>query len=345
MQKIIGLKLKKAREETGLNQGAFAKALGLSSQFISFLESGRRAPSLDTLNKIASYLNKDMAYFFEEKGDAFDCLFKGEGLDKKAIEVFKKFRRYCEEYLQIEESTSRRLVLAPLYSLISAERMADEERRRLGLGDESIRDIFGLVESNGLRIFRYPIPEESKVAGVFIYLEEKAAAFALINGYQSFGRQVYSVAHEYGHYLKNRLESPIVDNPDVFIDEYVSLYSPREQFAQAFARRFLMPPAKVNEIIEKDIRSRKLTYGDVLYLKRYFAVSTDAMLRTLKDMAYLSRAQLEEYFKLDADRREKELFGNLTGEGESGWLSKIRKRAVLSERYKLLAAEAVKKKK
>jgi Zn-dependent peptidase ImmA (M78 family) len=242
--------------------------------------------------------------------------------------------------------------------------MAEEERRRLGLGEEPIRDTFALCEANGCRILRMPMPEESKVSGVFIYLEQKEAAFALVNNAQSFGRQSYSAAHEYCHYLKDRNEGPVIDNADVFIDEYASLYHPREQFAQTFAARFLMPPAKVREIVEKDLRvmpPQRLTLDHALYLKRYFGVSTLAMLRTLRALGYIGRLQLEEYAKLDPDDREREVFGNVLGGGAdrnvasgvvAGTLGKLgagkllaknRKKAVPSDRYRLLQHEVARK--
>jgi Zn-dependent peptidase ImmA (M78 family) len=270
----------------------------------------------------------------------------------------------------------RRLELAPLYAPnISAERMADEERRRLGLGSEPVRDIFALVEANGCRILRMPLPEDSKVSGAFIYLEQKEAAFALVNSAQPAGRQAFSAAHEYCHYLKDRTEGPVIESPDVFIDEYASLYHPREPYAQTFAARFLMPPAKIREIIEKDLRvfsPQRLTYDQVLYLKRYFGVSTLAMLRTLRTMGYIGRTQLDDYAKADPEKREKDVFGNATGgNGEKGktggggvaaalakgipglealgrpaaLFSKIRHHAIPSDRYKLLQQEAAKKRK
>ena len=60
MHGVSGGKLKKARTELGLSQGAVGRALGLSSEFISLLEADKRAPSLATLNKIASLLRKDI---------------------------------------------------------------------------------------------------------------------------------------------------------------------------------------------------------------------------------------------------------------------------------------------
>ena len=368
MDKFIGTKLRKSRESLGLSQSAFGLAVGLSSEYISLLEAGKRSPSFTTLQKLAGFLNRDIGYFFYEKAaplDSFTLLFRAEAVDERAREELQKFRRYCDDYLRLEAATGRCLALAPLYApTISAERMAEEERRRLGLGEEPIRDVFALCEANGCHILRMPMPEESKVSGVFIYLEQKEAAFALVNCGQSLGRQSYSAAHEYCHYLKDRNEGPVIDNPDVFIDEYASLYHPREQFAQAFAARFLMPPGKVREIIEKDLRvvpPQRLILDHALYLKRYFGVSTLAMLRTLRALGFIGRTQLEEYSKLDPDEREREVFGNIFGGsadragavgivagtigllGAGKLLGKNRKKAIPSDRFRLLQHEAARK--
>jgi hypothetical protein len=136
-----------------------------------------------------------------------------------------------------------------------------------------------------------------------------------------------------------------------------------------------MPPAKVKEIIEKDLRvfsPQRVTYDQVLYLKRYFGVSTLAMLRTLRNMGYIGRTQLDDYAKADPEKREKDVFGSATGgNGEKGkaggggvaaavakgipglealgrpaaLFSKIRHHAIPSDRYKLLQQEAAKKRK
>jgi len=356
MQTVLPHKIRKAREAAHLSQGAFARALGLSSEYISLLEAGKRTPSMATLHKIAAFLNRDMAYFFHEKPtppDAFTLLFRAESVDDRTREELQKFRRYCDDYLRLEVFTGRKLDLAPLYgSNVVPEHMADEERRRLGLGQEPIRDVFSLFETNGCRILRMPMPAESKVSGVFIYLEAKEAAFALVNSAQSVGRQAFSAAHEYCHYLKDRTEGPVIDNPDVFVDEYASLYHPREPFAQAFAARFLMPPAKIREMVEKDFRSQRVGFDQVLYLKRYFGVSTLAMLRTLRTLGYVSKAQFDEFAQVDPAAREKELFGNLTdGNGNGGTsagpvgglIAKFRRRPTPSDRYKLLQREAMRK--
>ncbi len=341
MDKLLGTRLKKAREEVNLSQGAFAKALGLSSEYISLLESGKRTPSFETLQKVAGFLNKNIAYFFEDRRPAFEALFDRAETDDRVRRDLQKFRATCDRYLELEEATGRRLDVAPSYSRISPERLAEEERRRLGLGDEPIRDVMALCEVNGLRVVRQTLGDEARIAGVFVFDAERKAAFALVNANEPAGLQTLIAAHLYGHYLMDRAESPIVDNPDVVIDEYVSLYPPREQFAQAFASRFLVPPGKLADLIEKDLRTRSLTFDDVLFLKRYFGVSTRAMLRTLRAAGILPETKFEEFFRRGPEDREQEIFGSLSGQEERRARTLFRKsRTIPSDRFRLLAAEA-----
>lgn len=332
MPGILGIKLRIERESLGITQEELAKAVGLSSEFISLLELGKRMPSLDSLKSIAEFLKKDLSYFLRERETAFERLFSQKPIKSEIKSALKKFEKYCDDYIKVEETAGRRLELAPAYSHISPERLARDERGRLGLGDSPIRDIFLLVEMNGMRVFRQSLPEEYKIAGVFIYFEIKEAAFALINKNLSEGEQVFIAAHEYYHYLKDRYADPIIDNPDVFMEEYVSLYHPREKFAQTFARRFLMPPTKVKEIIEKDLKSSRLEFEDVVYLKRYFGVSTLAMIQTLRELECIDYAQYKKFRGLDDESYEKALFGK-----SSGMEAKGRGKSLPSDRFKSLA--------
>jgi transcriptional regulator with XRE-family HTH domain len=347
MDKLLGTRLKRAREEVNLSQGAFAKSLGLSSEYISLLESGKRTPSFETLLKVAGFLNKNVSYFFEDRRSAFEALFDravGDNrleADDRTRRDLLKFRATCEKYLELEDVTGRRLDLAPQYARISPERLAEEERRRLGLGNEPIRDVLGLCEVNGCRIIRQTLADEARIAGLFVFDEERKAAFALINANEPPGLQTLIAAHLYGHYLVDRGDGPIVDDPDVVVDEYVSLYPPREQFAQTFASRFLVPPDKLKEIVEKDLRVKSLTFDDVLFLKRYFGVSTRAMLRTLRGRGVLPETKFEEFFKRNPEDREQEVFGAVSGQEEKRSRALFRKsKTIPSDRFRLLAAEA-----
>jgi len=334
----LGDKLRRAREHVGLTQEELAKAVNLSSEFISLIEIGKRSPSLDSLKRITNYLKQDIAYFLTEEKNVFDLLLEEKNLNKTAKKEIRKFRKYCEDYLKLEDLTGRRINLAPEYRSISPAVMACEERQRLGAGNEPIRNIFSLLETNGMRILRQPMAEEAQVAGIFVFYQAEQSAFALIDSTQSYGQQMLTAAHEYCHYLRDRRGGPIIDNSDIFIDEYLPLYHPREKFAQKFALHFLVPQEKLKQIVQSEFRTGNLHFEDVIYLKRYFGISTGIMLKLLHQQGYMTRQKLHKYKELDHISYEMSLFGDLVGETP---VEKNKRQSVSSDRYKSLGVLAM----
>ena len=333
MKGKFGAKLRRARENFGLTQEELSKAVGLSSEFISLLEIGKRTPSVDSLLRLSEFLKKDIGYFLQQSEENFQLLLKEKKLSREARTVIRRMQRYCEDYLHLEELSQRRAETAPLYQIASAERLAQEERKRLGLGDEPIRDVFGLLEINGLKIMRQNIPEKAQIAAVFVFFDAEQAAFALLDSSRPLGDQVVTAVHVYAHYLKDRSAGPILDNPDVFVDEYLPLYHPREKFAQKFAFHFLVPHQKLKYIIQKEMHGRSLHFEDIIYLKRYFGVRTLTLLHILHNLEIIPQHRYHEYRQLDQDAFERSLFGEVS---EAERLGKSRPRTISSERYKML---------
>jgi transcriptional regulator with XRE-family HTH domain len=58
----FGPVLRRRRADLRISQGALAERTGLSQNYVSLLESGRRLPSLDTLAAIAAQLNVPPSY-------------------------------------------------------------------------------------------------------------------------------------------------------------------------------------------------------------------------------------------------------------------------------------------
>ena len=56
MRKLVGRNAARLREEAGLTQEQLAERCGLSQQYLSGLESGRRNPTVVTLYEIAAAL-------------------------------------------------------------------------------------------------------------------------------------------------------------------------------------------------------------------------------------------------------------------------------------------------
>jgi transcriptional regulator with XRE-family HTH domain len=61
----IGGRIKDKREKAGMTQEELSEAVGISQNFLSQMETGRRNPSIGTLNKIATALNSPIHTFFQ----------------------------------------------------------------------------------------------------------------------------------------------------------------------------------------------------------------------------------------------------------------------------------------
>jgi Zn-dependent peptidase ImmA (M78 family) len=145
---------------------------------------------------------------------------------------------------------------------------------------------------------------------MFVFLDYKQSAFALVNSDQPFHQQILTALHEYGHYLKDRFDGPIIDNPDIFIEDYITLYHGREKYAQTFALHFLLPPERLRDFVERDLRSKQLNLQDVLYIRRCYDVSFLVLLQMLKKLEYISLGQFKEFQKLDWEQHEAAIFGS-----------------------------------
>lgn len=56
LPKLLGKKVKRIRKEMKLTQEQVAEKVGVSTNYIGFIEQGRYAPSLEVIEKIAKVL-------------------------------------------------------------------------------------------------------------------------------------------------------------------------------------------------------------------------------------------------------------------------------------------------
>lgn len=338
MRNIVGLKIRKLREDHGISQSELAGSIGVSREFISLLELGRREPSLETLSEIARFFQKSMMYFIGSKEDEFDLLLQAEKHLAPFTREIKRFKKLCSRYLQLETKMDACLQLAPLYANITAPVMAAEERRRLGLGTQLASDIMTLMEHNGLHILKRALPSGVNITGIMIFWKRYQAAFALINSRFSREQQVFTAAHLYSHYLKDRSDGPVIDNTDIFIPEYSSLYPVKEKFAQTFAIHFLLPEEALRRIMEHVLFAKHPDYAAVLYFKRCFGVPIEIVLHRLFLMGILSRSEVKEYKKENNEDGGRTVFHE-----KKKTPAREKASPEFSDRYKTLAFQALKK--
>lgn len=319
----VGEKLRQARERRNLSQSQVARMVNCTREYISMIESGRRMPKVDLLRKLSAIYGVDIRWLLEGKeeseDDTFKMLLRAPELtpaDRKAIEEFVK---YCEDYAWLEEKLGIRKHEVPEQHKpppsnwremqAQAKWLAKEERGRLQLGDGPIRDIFSLLENQGVHVIRIPMPR-SQLDGAFAYDPEKGA-FILVNSDRTKGKQTFTAAHEYCHYLRDRSKGYRPCKADD--EDYLSRIQHRdvEKFADLFATHFLMPEESVRQIVEEQFGiGRALHAEEVIYLKRYFGVSYSAMLIRLLELGYISKDQYDQLKKVSVERLERSLYGS-----------------------------------
>ncbi len=190
------------------------------------------------------------------------------------------------DYLELEQITDSPLVtkypneyrIEGLRVDLAAEDVANQERKRLGLGDGPIPILRDILEQDvGLRIFYLAI-QPSKYSAMYIYDHELGGCIG-INNLHPEERRRWSLAHDYGHFLAHRYK------PTMFIVNNYQRMPQSEQFADYFAACFLMPASGLTMRFN-DIRKtkEKIVVADLCMLAHFYGVSVAALTLRLEDL-------------------------------------------------------------
>lgn len=297
---LLARRLVQARREMGLSQEKAAQALGITREYLSMLESGKRKPTMALLRKIAEFYARPIRWFFgaeEPKGrQVLNLLLQSKtptSLSPESRLVLGRFLQWCDELSALERLLGITLPPLPRYDwdaeLTSdvlkqfAEEIATAERARLHLGDQPIRDIFALLEKQGIKVFRLEAPE-GEIDGAMVY-DAVLGASLFVNAKHPLGKQNFIAAHQYAHLLKDRDEGAALCRLSDLLDEEREKVSWEECFANLFAAAFLMPRATIQSIVE-GLFEGHLSEGALVYLRRQFGVSYEALFFRLKELGY-----------------------------------------------------------
>ncbi|MBL0178923.1 MAG: ImmA/IrrE family metallo-endopeptidase [Gemmatimonadetes bacterium] len=326
---ILGQRLRSAREAVGLTQESSAAALELSRPAISELEAGRRRVSSLELARLAQLYGREatelLAPAFSE-ADPLRALFRAQPsleLNDELRQILLAWRHRARALTDLEAKLElpRRLCTAGQYpgnalssrwdAIQQGERLAEEERARLGLGRAPAPELPMLLESQGVRTALVPLPDD--ISG--LTLQERAQdLMILVNAGHATTRHRFSFAHEYAHVLIDRERGSIVSRAGDR-DELI------EMRANSFAAGFLMPPDGVIEFVRElgkgrgsrdsamvfdeslgsPLRvegraapgSQDLQTYDAELAARYFGVSRIAMIYRFKTLGLIKQPHLE----------------------------------------------------
>ena len=337
----LGRQLRAAREARGLSQRAVADALGVPRTAVTHIEAGSRSVSTLELTKLAECYRRPVSHFFEDAGEdenegVLVALHRTvPGLERSAgvREQVDRCVALCREGVVLEKLLGLGpRVGPPVYdvraprtvgeAVTQAERLADEERRRLNIGNTPLSDVSELIGSQGIWASGIELP--GHMSGLFLRHSSIGLAI-LVNASHPRGRKRFSYAHEYAHALLDRGGTVSVSTTENSAELV-------EKRANAFAAAFLMPRNGVSEVlrsldkglpsrheqtifdaatgghIEAELRppvgSQRITYKDVALVAHHFGVSYQAVLYRLKSLKYVSQRDTDGLLEQERFGRE-----------------------------------------
>jgi len=298
--KVLGAKLKQARVARGLKQDEVAEKLGLVRTTLVAMEQGTRRITARELVELAKLYGRSISDWLGEEAPPSLPLVPQFRLPphlKRLTEQdvqgsVEQLDSLAQDYLSLEKLNGTQLPrrYPPVYPFeipgvnveLRGEEVAAEERIRLGLGDGPISNLRELLgEVVGIRVFFIDLP--AAVGGLYAFNDELGACIA-INRKHPAPRALWSLAHEYGHFLTTRFMA------DVSLwDEEPWGKLAAERFADSFAKNFLMPRTGVNRHLTDAVRvhGKGVTVADVMTLSHQYRVSAEAMFRRLEELKRL----------------------------------------------------------
>jgi Zn-dependent peptidase ImmA (M78 family)/DNA-binding XRE family transcriptional regulator len=309
----LGRELQLARTKSGLTQADVAQMLDVARTTITAIEKGERRIKPDELIKLVRAYGRQVNDFVRQRPpiEPFQVQFRGpflrsENEDKEISTYIDQLEDLSRDYFELEQITNSPLVrkYPNEYSIdgirvdLAAEDVANQERKRLGLGDGPIPILREVLEQDvGLRIFYLAI-KPSKYSAMYLYDHDLGGCIG-VNLLHPEERRRWSLAHDYGHFLANRYK------PTMFVINNYQRVPQSEQFADYFAAYFLMPTSGLTMRFN-DIRKtkEKIVVADLCTLAHYYGVSVEALTLRLEELKLIPTGVWERLQQGDFKVRE-----------------------------------------
>jgi Zn-dependent peptidase ImmA (M78 family)/transcriptional regulator with XRE-family HTH domain len=313
-----GRALARARGRAGLSQEAVARAIGTNRVLLSYYESGKRQPPLALVAALAGLYGISIDELLgrvdrggETAGEA-ELLYRAApvALSQRSRAEIRRFLRLVEAYVDLirevggeppGHGVSPLAPAAPQARRREAKRLAREFRRYVGLDAGPIDDLFRLVGDEVL-IFRLALGSNlERAPSGFFYNHPQAGFCIVVNSDMTFGRQVFTLAHELAHAFFHS------QNRDVVISMAGGGADP-ERFADLFAGELLVPEDALRGAID-DLQAWERVADPivVIHLQRRFGVSYAALLVRLRQEGFLGQPEYDALAGISASTLAKHL--------------------------------------
>lgn len=278
-EKTIAENVRRLRYEKGLTQQELAQASGLSRAGYRNVETGESVPRADTLKAIARALEVPVRELVTPVRQLERVRFRSFKRLKTRAQILARVSRWLEDFNALEQMLDDRhpyrLMDLADDSNVEPKRLATRVRDALDLRpSEPIRDICGLLESNGIKVLPVEIASDA-FFGLSVAPDDGGPAI-VVNTWEriSVERWIFTAAHELGHLLLHLHEYDVTEQDES---------ERQEKEANVFASHLLMPEVEFRREWE-DARGLPLV-NRVLKVKRMFRVSYRTVLYRLAEQS------------------------------------------------------------
>lgn len=303
----LGERIADTRKRAKLTQAELAAKVGLARTTIVAVEKGERRPTNDELVRLSEALAVPLHELLRERvstghvSPRFRMARVGAAATDQETAVVE-LERLGRHYVELERLNGLSRVPSPLESLQSYRARTDERtdmrtlgadaaravRSALGLGDAPAVNLEERLEMEaGLRIFHLDLPPT--IGALFVWSDELGALVGL-NRKQPHERRRLSLAHETGHFLRDR------ESGDVLVlNGPPSRTDASEVFADAFALEFLLPASGLSRAFNDRLRANGTGFyiADLIALADLYQVSFEALTLRLEDLRLIPSGTFE----------------------------------------------------
>ena len=290
---MFGQRLRLARKRAGLSMRSLADQMSpkISAQAISKYEAGKMLPSSAVLVALGKALDVSLDFLMSAQVEELDGLefrkhSRTSARDRARAEaiLIDNLERYLaiEHILDIPGSVewAERRRYDSVASDTEIDDKADALRNAWQLGMDPIPSLCELLESKGIKVVEDDLPERINGLACRVLRDGKPAAEAVIVSNRiSVERKRLTLAHELAHRIIRSTGNPAIK---------------LEKAMNRFAGAFLIPSQHLLALAG-DHRSR-ITYYEIIRLKRIYGVSATAMLIRLRQVGVLSPGTVQHAF-------------------------------------------------
>lgn len=267
---ILAANLKRARKAAKLSQIDAAAKAGISRNGYRKIESAEGEPKPDTLARIAAAVGVSVTDLLRPVEPLRSVRFRARKKMRSREEMIASVSRWLHDYAWLEKELGTQIE----FGFASARREGNEApkevalkaRGAVGLGVEPVRDICGMLEDHGVKVY---VPSLAANGFFGLSVSEDPGPAVVVNAWDriTVERRIFTAAHELGHLLLHPL-AYVVEQADERAEE--------EKEADEFAGYFLMP----DELFNKEWNeARGLDLVDAVFkIKRMFSVSWQTVL-------------------------------------------------------------------